>query len=144
MLFLVLVEQAILMTVAAFLYYRPKKTPWEIVKASGAAASRIARLAGLLVLVSLVIALPAVLTGGLLYKAVLSGHDINYYLSTLPPAFLAIAGVTGALLLSAAALLAILYIRTLLALPILLFERRSPVFQGLGNEIDETTYVQAS
>lgn len=127
LLFLIFVEQAALMAVAAVLFYRPQTTAWAIAKAGAAAAQRIARLAGLLVLIALAIVIPALGASALLYKLVLGAHDINFYLSTKPPAFLAVAGVAGALLLAAAATLATFYVRSLLALPILLFEGRSPV-----------------
>ena len=124
--FLVMVEQAVLMCVAAILYYHPDITPWELVKTAGAAIHRIARLAGLLVLISLAISIPPVAIIGILYKLFLGGHDINFYLSSKPPSFLAVAGVAAALLLSAAALLAAFYTRAVLTVPIVLFERKAP------------------
>jgi glycerophosphoryl diester phosphodiesterase len=126
-LFLILLEQAVLMAVAAILFYRSQLKPRDITKASGAAAYRIFRLAALLVLISLVIAVLPLSTGVLLFISVLGAHDINYYLSTRPPEFLVIAGVTTTLILGAVALLASLYVRAVLALPILLFEQHSPV-----------------
>lgn len=126
-LFLIMVEQAILMAVAALQYYRPGRGGWEIARAAAAAAHRIARLAGLLVVIGVTVALPPAAITGLLYKLALGGHDINYYLSARPPAFLAVAGVSAGLWLAAAAVLAWVYVRSLLAVPVILSERVRPV-----------------
>jgi len=70
----------------------------------------------------LMIALPFLVMGGLIYLLLLGEHDINFYLAERPPIFLFAAGAIVALL----AVMAVLVIRRLLswafALPLVLFE----------------------
>ncbi len=71
---------------------------------------------------TLLIALPFLAAGGLVYLLLLRQYDINYYLAQRPPAFFFAAGAIAILL----AVMAVLVIRRLLgwafALPLLLFE----------------------
>ncbi len=67
---------------------------------------------------------PFVALAGLAYLALLSRHDINYYLSSRPPSFYAAAAVGGVLLAGLAARLVVLYVDLVLVMPILLFEDR--------------------
>ena len=71
-----------------------------------------------------VLGAPFVALAGLVYFLLLTGHDINYYLANHPPSwYLAVA--LGALLVAAlGAVLAVLYVGTLFAVPILLLEKR--------------------
>ncbi len=75
---------------------------------------------------TLLIALPFLAAGGLVYLLLLRKYDINFYLSQRPTVFYVAAGAIGVLL----AVMAILIIRRLLswamALPLLLFEGFSP------------------
>ena len=67
-------------------------------------------------------AAPLALLAGLTYAALLSHHDINYYLADRPASFLVavtIGGVLGAVFLAA---LAYLYVRTVFLFPIILYE----------------------
>ena len=67
-------------------------------------------------------ATPLAILGGLTYAALLSHHDINYYLANRPPSFLvamAIGGLLGAAFLS---ILSYAYVRTVFLFPILLYE----------------------
>jgi glycerophosphoryl diester phosphodiesterase len=65
---------------------------------------------------------PFVVLGGLTYLALLSRHDINFYLSSRPPGWYAAVGI-GALLLAVLAVrLAILYVDLIFVMPILLLE----------------------
>jgi glycerophosphoryl diester phosphodiesterase len=71
-------------------------------------------------------ALPLAILGALTYVALLSRHDINYYLADRPPSFLAalaIGGILGAVFL---AVLSYAYVRTVFLFPIILYEDRSP------------------
>jgi glycerophosphoryl diester phosphodiesterase len=67
---------------------------------------------------------PFAVLGGLAYLALLSRHDVNYYLATRPPSFYAAATIGGVLLAGLAARLASLYVDLVLVMPILLFEDR--------------------
>jgi glycerophosphoryl diester phosphodiesterase len=67
-------------------------------------------------------AAPLALLAGLTYAALLTHHDINYYLADRPPSFLA-AVVIGAILAGVfAAILVYLYVRTIFLFPIILYE----------------------
>ncbi len=59
---------------------------------------------------------------GLTYWLLLSGHDINYYLTEKPPAFLAAVAMGVVLAIALLVQLAVAYIRCLFVVPILLFE----------------------
>ena len=69
-----------------------------------------------------VLGAPFVAAAGLVYLTLLTGHDINFYLANQPPSwYLAIAiGVLSSTALGAA--LAVLYVGTIFAVPILLLE----------------------
>lgn len=75
---------------------------------------------------ALLVALPFVVAGGLVYLVLSREHDINYYLTERPPTFLFTAGVIAALL----AVMAVLIIKRLIswsfALPLVLFEGTRP------------------
>ena len=83
----------------------------------------------------LLIALPFLVVGGLVYLLLLGEHDINFYLAERPPIFLFAAGAVAALM----AVMAVLIIRRLLswafALPLVLFE-------GVGAAQALTTSVE--
>lgn len=71
-------------------------------------------------------AAPLAILAGLTYAALLSHHDINYYLADRPPSFLiavAIGGVLGAIFLS---IIAYAYVRTIFLFPIILYEDFEP------------------
>ncbi len=85
----------------------------------------------------LLIALPFLAAGGLVYLLLLREHDINFYLAEQPPVFLFAAGAVVALL----AVMAVLIIRRLLswafALPLVLFEGVGPA-QALTTSAERT------
>ena len=85
----------------------------------------------------LLIALPFLVVGGIVYLLLLREHDINFYLAERPPVFLFAAGVVAALL----AVMAVLIIRRLLswafALPLVLFEGAGPA-QALTTSVERT------
>ncbi len=74
----------------------------------------------------LVVLLPGAGLLGLIWRGFLSGHDINYYLSSKPPAFLAACALGGLVGLAVLAVVVTLYVRWILAVPILLFEGARP------------------
>jgi glycerophosphoryl diester phosphodiesterase len=67
---------------------------------------------------------PFVVLGGLTYLALLSRHDINYYLESRPAGFYAALAIGAILLAALAARLAVLYVDLVFVMPILLFEGR--------------------
>lgn len=71
-------------------------------------------------------ALPFLALLGGIWFLFLREHDINYYLAERPPAFLTAAAAAGAVLLAGAFLVARLWVRWALALPLLLEERLAP------------------
>jgi glycerophosphoryl diester phosphodiesterase len=63
---------------------------------------------------------------GFVYWALLTRHDINYYLAERPPAFWAAAAIAALVLAALAILLVWTVARWMLALPLVLFEEVSP------------------
>ncbi len=125
--FLALLEQAALMLVAVVLDLRPAQSAGALARLIGTAVARIARLAVILIGFLLAVVLPVLAVVGGVYKLVLGGHDINYYLASRPPAFLAVAAFAAVVVLAGSVVLATLYVRWIVALPIVLFEARRPV-----------------
>lgn len=120
-------EMACLMTLGLA---HARGTPLRVRDAFAHAFSRtfpVYRLAGLLVLRLLLIAAPFVAALGVTYWALLTAHDINYYLGDRPPQFWA-AVVIGVVIV---ALLVVVLSRRvadwLLALPIVVFEGVLPI-----------------
>ena len=74
----------------------------------------------------LLTAAPFLALAGVIYLALLTKYDINYYLSNKPPTFLIAAGLGGLILVSLLAVLIRLATGWFYALPILLFEGVSP------------------
>ena len=108
-----------------------------ITRILGSLLLRLSRLeaAGLALLV--LTAAPLVLLGGLTYAALLSAHDINYYLADRPPSFLAaviIGGLLGGIFLVA---IAYVYVRTVLLIPIILYEDQ-PSWTALRESLNRT------
>ena len=71
------------------------------------------------------------------YAALLSAHDINYYLADRPPSFIAaviIGGLLGAIFLVA---IAYFYVRTVLLFPIILYEDQ-PAWTALRESLNRT------
>jgi glycerophosphoryl diester phosphodiesterase len=69
--------------------------------------------------------IPFALLAFLTYNALLSRHDINFYLEERPPVFWLAAGIGVLLVLAAFAVGMLFYVRWAFALPILLFEGQS-------------------
>lgn len=121
----VLLEQAVLLSLLGGGRLQ-RGSLGESARAAAATIGRVMRLAAVCVGVVLaVVGVTAVLLG-VLYKALLAGHDINYYLSAKPPVFLAAAAIGGVIALAAAAVLLYLFVRWLLALCITVFEGGRP------------------
>jgi glycerophosphoryl diester phosphodiesterase len=98
----------------------------ESFKAAAATITGVVRLAGVCVGVVVAVLIVAAALLALIYKGLLSGHDINYYLSAKPPVFLVAAAIGGVVALAAVAVLLWLAVRWLLALSITVFEGGRP------------------
>lgn len=73
----------------------------------------------------LLVALPFLIAGGLVYLLLLREHDINYYLAERPPEFLFAAGVLAGLVAVMAALVILRLLAWSFSLPLILFEGMS-------------------
>ena len=125
------------MAIAARFQRGQKINALEITRILGSLLLRLLRLgaAGLALLV--LTAAPLALLGGLTYAALLSAHDINYYLADRPPSFIAaviIGGLLGAIFL---VVIAYLYVRTVLLFPIILYEDQ-PAWTALRESLNRT------
>ena len=125
------------MAIAARFQRRLKINALGITRILGSLLLRLSRLeaAGLALLV--LTAAPLALLGGLTYAALLSAHDINYYLADRPPSFIAaviIGGLLGAIFLVA---IAYVYVRTVLLFPIILYEDQ-PAWTALRESLNRT------
>lgn len=89
-------------------------------------AVAVLRLAAVIVVRVLALALPFAAAGGLAVWTLLRRHDINFYLAYRPPAFLAAAAIVVLLTASLAVLLTARLAAWSVALPIVLFERAGP------------------
>jgi glycerophosphoryl diester phosphodiesterase len=67
---------------------------------------------------------PFVVLAGLGYLVLLTRHDINYYLANRPPSWYLALGIGVVLAAALGAVLAVLYVSTIFAVPILLLENR--------------------
>jgi glycerophosphoryl diester phosphodiesterase len=100
--------------------------------AHGAARSfAILRLTTIIVVRLLAIVTPFAAILGLTYWALLTGHDINYYLANHPPAFWAAVAIGAVVGVALAIVLARKILSWLLVLPIVVFERVLPI-RALG------------
>lgn len=91
--------------------------------------TRVVRIHGLalrIVLRILFYGIPFVILAGLIYRALLTEHDINYYLAERPPA--SYFSITGGILLAAGLAITLLRYgaRVVFSLPLLLFEEKQP------------------
>jgi len=125
------------MAIAARFQRRLKIDALGITRILGSLLLRLSRLeaAGLALLA--LTAAPLALLGGLTYAALLSAHDINYYLADRPPSFIAaviIGGLLGAIFLVA---IAFVYVRTVLLFPIILYEDQ-PAWPALRESLNRT------
>jgi glycerophosphoryl diester phosphodiesterase len=117
-------EQACLMTISFGEVHGRRVTVAEALWYGARHAWPVVLMALRILVRCLLIALPFLAAGGLVYLLLLREYDINYYLAQRPPVFFFAAGAVATLL----AVMAVLVIRRLLtwayALPLLLFEGR--------------------
>src|SRR5271165_2800966 len=133
----IVLEHLGVMAIAARFQRRLKVDALGITRILGSLLLRLSRLeaAGLALLA--LTAAPLALLGGLTYAALLSAHDINYYLADRPPSFIAaviIGGLLGAIFLVA---IAYVYVRTVLLFPIILYEDQ-PAWTALRESLNRT------
>ena len=123
---IVALEQACLMTIGFGELHKQRVLVTDALWYGARHAWSVVRLAVRIFLKVLLVALPFLIAGGLVYLLLLRDHDINYYLAERPPVFLFAAGAITAMV----AVGAVLVIRRLLAwsfsLPLILFEQKSP------------------
>jgi glycerophosphoryl diester phosphodiesterase len=91
-------------------------------------AFAILRLTVFFVLRLIAIAAPFAAVSGLAYWALLTGHDINFYLTDRPPAFWVVGAIAAVVVATLATVLARKVSDWLLALPLVTFEGVLPVF----------------
>lgn len=84
------------------------------------------RLGFVLIMLVCLALLPPLAVGALTYRLLLSGADINYYLSERPPEFWIATAIGLALLGTAVVVASRLYARWLLCVPVVLYERCGP------------------
>ena len=89
-------------------------------------ASEILRMTSRMVLRILLIALPFITVGGVIFLLFLTDYDINFYLTEKPPKFLIVASTIATILLVMTALLIRCLFNWAVAIPLLLFENKSP------------------
>jgi glycerophosphoryl diester phosphodiesterase len=118
-------EQACLMTIGLGAVEGKRVRLWDALVYGAREAGRIVKLTMWVAGTVLLLSAPFLVAGGLVYRALLTEFDINYYLSETPRAFWIAAPVIGVI----GIVLAIVLVRVLtgwaLALPILLFEGAS-------------------
>ncbi|MFT3881570.1 MAG: glycerophosphodiester phosphodiesterase family protein [Gemmatales bacterium] len=119
---LLMIEQAGYISFVALADSVKKPSLKQYLSAAVMKPARVIQLAVVKLLMMTLAAAPFALLAYLVYRLLLSEHDINFYLAERPPAFWIAACCGGVLLAGALALGAFLYVRWLLALPILLFE----------------------
>lgn len=123
---LIALEQACLMVLLFKTDTGTMNRVWNAVRHALARTSGILELALRIVLRIFFYSTPFVILAGLIFFALLTGHDINYYLTTRPPEF-KVAVIGGLLLAGGLALILIRYVvQVIFSLPILLFEAKKP------------------
>ncbi len=98
----------------------------EAFRYASANAWRVSQVTARMVAFTLLTAAPFLVIAGVVYFALLSEFDINYYLKEKPPAFLVAVGIGAVLVVILFAVLLRLFTGWLFALPIVLFEDVSP------------------
>jgi glycerophosphoryl diester phosphodiesterase len=122
----VALEQACLMTIGMAATDNAKVSAWEALSFGARRSGSVILIALRIVLRILLIAAPFLLAGGLVYLALLTEFDINYYLSEKPPTFWIAAVVISVLLLVMSIVLVRRLIGWTFSLPLHLFEKMGP------------------
>ena len=120
-------EQACLMTIVLGALTGARLRVRDALAHGAARAFAIVRLTANILVRVLAIVAPFAGAIGLAYWALLTRHDINFYLAARPPEFLAAAAIVGVLALALAIVLARKVASWLLVLPLVVFENVLPV-----------------
>jgi glycerophosphoryl diester phosphodiesterase len=121
------VEQACLMTIVLAALRGGRLRVRDAMAHAGSRAFAIVRLTAMIVVRVLVIVAPFAAAIGVTYWALLGGHDINFYLTTRPPAFWGAVAIAGIVVAALLAVLARVTLSWLLVLPLVVFEHVLPV-----------------
>ncbi len=98
----------------------------ETIRVAARDLPRLVALAMMQVVIAGACVAPFLALAGMTYSILLSGSDINYFLSARPPRFLVALGIVAVLAIGAGVVLAWLYVRWIFAVPASLFEGHSP------------------
>ena len=120
-------EQACLMTIVLAALREHSTRVRDAIAHASTRAFAVVRLTGMIVVRVLVIVVPFAAVIGVAYWALLSGHDINFYLTDRPPAFAAAMAIAGVAVAALAIVLARKALSWLLVLPLVVFENVLPV-----------------
>lgn len=130
-------EQAALMSIARAARDRRSLASRQALRLSFQKAPAIFYLTSRMAALLLLRAVPFLVAGGVLYFALLTEHDINYYLAKKPPNFWVAAATIGLVLATLITVLFRSMIAWSLALPLVLFEG-APVQKALRRSRDRT------
>ncbi len=120
-------EQACLMTIVLGALRNSQLRVRDAIAHAAAHAFAILRLTAMIVVRVLTIVVPFAAVLGVTYWALLTGHDINFYLTDRPPAFYAAAAIVAAVVVLLALVLVRKALSWLLVLPLVVFEGVLPV-----------------
>ena len=120
-------EQACLMTIVLAALRGARIRVRDAIPHASKHAFAILRLTAMLVVRVLVIVAPFVAVIGVAYWALLSGHDINFYLTHRPPVFTAAIAIAAVVVTALAYVLARKALSWLLVLPLVVFENVVPI-----------------
>jgi glycerophosphoryl diester phosphodiesterase len=120
-------EQTCVMTIMLAAFRGRRTRVRDALAHAAARAFPVVRLTEMIFLRVLVILVPFVAVIGLAYWALLSGHDINYYLTQRPPEFSAALAIAGVAVAALSVVLALKTLSWLQVLPLVVFENVLPV-----------------
>jgi len=120
-------EQACLMTIVLTALRGARPRVRDAFAHASKRSHAVLRLTAQVVVRVLLLAAPFAAAIGATYWALLSGHDINFYLTNRPPEFLSAVAIAAVIALGLAAVLLRTTLRWLLVLPIVVFESVLPV-----------------
>lgn len=116
------VESAGLLLILLELFRGRKVTAWQAIYATSTRLPRLLPVILLQVLLVLLTVAPFTGVAALVWRRLLAGSDINYYLARKPPEFLLAATAGAILAVGLSAVLILFYLRWLFAVPVCLFE----------------------
>ncbi|MFV2067412.1 MAG: glycerophosphodiester phosphodiesterase family protein [Pirellulales bacterium] len=123
---IVALEQAALMGIVCASGQQQRMGTVAALRFASAHAWRVLRVTARLVALTLLVLIPFLVVGGLVFLALLTEYDINYYLKEKPPAFWLAFGIGGLLVTGLVVLLLRLFTGWFFALPLVLFEDVAP------------------